>query len=297
MNRRRLDQSKKSARSGVLVRRVLGVLARGVGVLAVTAALAYGAIAGWAWLRTSEHLALKRLEIRGVHRAAADELALAAGLVEGRNVFGIDLAGAALAMERNPWVRRARLFRDLPDGVRVEIEEHVPVALVSVPGGLYAVTKEGMLFKRVLAGDRLDLPIVSGLTRETFAGEHRGGDGTLRTALALVARISEHRVSENWLLSELQVTTDSGELAWTAWMGDEPVEVRLGALEETVPGRLTALADERLDRLARVRDELLRQRTRALRIDLGNRTNPDWVAVLPATNETVAARRVASTGK
>lgn len=275
MNRRRVDTSERSARAGALARRVLSAFARVLGVCAASALVLYGAFAGWAWLRTSEQFSLKRLEFKGVQRASTAGLSRLAGLAEGQNLFTIDLAAAALAMEEDPWVRHVVLRRELPDAVVVELEEHAPVALVSVVGGLYAVTSDGALFKRIVAADRLDLPVITGLTRDAFAGERRGGDATLRAALDLVG-LFESTAGQS-PLAELHVHTDGGDTAFTAWVGDEPVEVRLGAIDPENPGAFAA----RLGRFGRVRDALERQKTRARRIDLGNRARPDWVAVRP----------------
>jgi hypothetical protein len=290
MNRRRVDSSERTVRRGAFARRVLSAVARALGLLAASALLVYGAVAGWAWLRTDEQFALKHLQFRGVTRAAPAELARLAGLADGLNLFSIDLAAAALAMEDDAWVAHARVARALPDSIVVDIEEHVPVALVAVVGGVYAVTADGVLFKRVISSDRLDLPVITGLSRDAFAGERRTGDPTLRAALDLVALFETHGAADQSPLAELHVHTDAGEPAFTAWCGDEPVEVRLGAIDPDHPDAFAA----RLERLARVREALARQKTRPRRIDLGNRLRPDWIAVRPEiapTESTDLSRR------
>ena len=45
------------------------------------------------------------------------------GKLEGRNIFAVDLAAAARGMEHHPWIASARVARDLPETLRVVVEE------------------------------------------------------------------------------------------------------------------------------------------------------------------------------
>lgn len=273
MNRRRIDRDEQEAKAGARVRSVGAALARVVGSLAITALVVYGALASWAWLRTAERLQVRTIEFQGLVHAEAAELERRALLLRGTNIFSTDLSAAARAMEEDPWVAHARVARHLPGTLKVAIDERTAVALVSL-GGLYASDSQGTLFKRVLAADGLDLPVITGLSREVFAGEHRVGDEALRTALRLVEAYAAHPMAERAPLAELNVGEQSGEPDFTAWVGDEPVEVKLGVVHSGEEGDVS----NHLGRLVRVWDELERRGARAKTIDLGNRQRPDWVA-------------------
>jgi cell division protein FtsQ len=272
VNRRRIDRTEQVQKTGAFVRSATTAVLRVVGALALTAALGYGAFAAWGYLRTSEKFALRSLAFTGVGHASEEELTRSAGLVAGTNIFAIDLAAAARAMEAEPWVHRVRIARELPDTLRIAVDEHHAVALVAV-GGLYAVDADGILFKRVTSGDKLDLPVITGLSRdEVEQGKDRGA---LATALGIVEAYGVHGMGERAPLSELHVGGDGGELAWTAFCGDEPVEVHLGPIGKADgPDAVVAV----LGRLVRVWDELEHRGARARSIDLGNRQRPEWVA-------------------
>lgn len=272
MNRRRVDRHGQVQRTGAAMRSVAAMLLRLVGALAVAAALGWGAWAGYAWLRTSPRFAVKSLAFTGVSHAGEEELVRRAQLVAGTNIFAVDLAAAALAMEQDPWVRHVRLARELPDTLRIAVDEHTPVALVA-SSGLYAVDTEGLPFKRVSSGDKLDLPVITGLARDRLEQGRDGG--ALREALSIIASYEKQGLHERAPLSELHVAFDSGEPAWTAYCGDEPVEVHLGVLGRGDGPEAPAVV---LQRLARVWDEIERRGARARSIDLGNRQRPEWVA-------------------
>lgn len=269
-NRRRIDQDERRTRRTSLVRSVGGTIARLLGALALTAVVLGGAVAGYAWMRSSPTFEVREITVAGTRLSDPTELQKRAALVTGVNIFSVDLASAARAIELEPWVLRARVARELPAALRVVVEERMPVALIAVDD-LYAVDTEGVLFKRATSADPIDLPVITGLTRDALLGEKRR-DADLRGALDLVKAWETSDVGSRLPLAEVNVGTEGGETSYTAYCDEDPVlEVRLGVLGDGV------LA-ETMDRLVRVSGELARRGVRARSIDLGNRQRPDWVA-------------------
>lgn len=264
------------------IRRVALLIVRAVGALALAALLAWGAVVSWAWLRTSDRLAVSTLVVEGVRRADATALLRNAGLEEGGNIFSVDLAGAVLAIEADTWVASASVSRELPSTLRVRVVEHEPVALV-VLGALYAATSDGLLFRRIQPGDGLDLPLVTGLGEDVVQGENLGNNPGLSTALAVIEAWSRLGLSELAALSEVQVDRTGGEITWSVWTGEPAVEIRLGALAPDTAIRPVDASgatdlELRLSRVAQVLNELDRRRLHARVIDAGNRKQPELVA-------------------
>lgn len=239
--------------------------------LSIAAAVAAGLWRGAAWLRSSPTFTIQRLDLSGAVHTPGDELLRRAGIVAGAHIFSVDVAAAARAMEQAPWVRRARVSRELPDGLRITIEEHEAVALVEA-GGLFAINPEGRAFKRVTASDGLDLPIVTGLTHEELAP---GADrGALATALAIMAAYETSGMKDRAALSELHVGFEGSQATWSAYCGDDAIEARLGELAGEGAG---GSPEQVLSRLVRVWDELGRRGAHVRSIDVGNRQRPEWV--------------------
>jgi hypothetical protein len=81
----------------------------------------------------------------------------------GENILGLDIAALKARLRSSPWVADATVGRTLPDTLKVEITERVPLALAEVER-LYLMDKNGGLID--LYGPRtasFDLPIVRGL--------------------------------------------------------------------------------------------------------------------------------------
>jgi cell division protein FtsQ len=252
--RRRADGAASRASRG---RTVL----RGLGLLAALASLAWIGFQLDRWAASSPHFALRKFQSSGLRRATEKELLRLAGLAPGMNLWSLDSATVAQAMAAHPWVRTVEVTRSLPDTLQLRVEERAPVALASL-GDLYVVDAEGAPFKRVSPAETLDLPLLTGITREQAEKDPAGTAARLREALA-VADVYQHAFDRP-RLSEIQLGESAFELITT-----DGVRVVLGRDD----------LDGQLRRLQRVRDELQHRGLAAAAIHLENRVRPGWVAV------------------
>ena len=232
-------------------------------LLAVAAlvALGVGAVRLDAWARQSAAFALRSVQLVGAERATEAELLALGGVQPGINLWALDAVEVARAMAAHPWVSSVEVRRALPDTLQIRIEEHVPAAL-AVMGDLYVVDAEGVPFKRVSGADALDLPLITGVSREEAAQAPEETAARFRVALNLLAAWA--RIIQHPGLSEVHLE-----------------EGGLRAMD--TDGQVVALAsgapDDALARLVRVRTELHQRGLTAATIHLENRVRPTWVAV------------------
>ena len=252
--RRRADGAASRAPRG---RTVL----RGLVLLGALGSLAWIGLQLDAWASTSPHFALRTVKVQGLRRATEKELLRLAGVAPGTNLWSLDPSAVAQTMSAHPWVRTVEVTRSLPDTLQLRVEERTPVALASL-GDLYVVDADGAPFKRVSPADSLDLPLLTGVTREQAEKDPAGTAVRLREALGVVD-IYQHAF-ERPRLSEIQLGEAGFELI-TA----EGVRVVLGRDD----------LDGQLRRLQRIRDELQHRGLAAAAIHLENRVRPGWVAV------------------
>ena len=264
-NRRRLDPAEARAaalKGGVRALKVLGVLCL---FALITVAATLGTRALRTWLFTSPTFAIDTIAITGLTHAAESEVLNLSRLRIGENIFEIDLEETAIAIREHPWVEDARVERSLPRGVEIEVVEHVPAALVDL-GGLYYVDDAGKAFKRVSVGDRVDLPILRGVSRERYESDPDESEALFREGIALTALYARHGLDARAHLSDIEIDPDEG---LTLRCGEHATAVRLGR----------GGYPEKLDRLMRVLDELERRGAVAEIVRLDNRERPGWVAV------------------
>ena len=252
--RRRADGAASPALGG-------RAIAHGLGVLLLLGALAWVGLRADAWAATSPRFALRTVRVQGLHRATEHELLRLAGVAPGTNLWSLDPATVAQAMAAHPWVRTVEVTRGLPDTLQLRVDERTPVALASL-GDLYVVDADGAPFKRVSAAEALDLPLLTGLSREAAEKDPDGTAARLREGLGVASAYG--RAFDRPRLSEVQLGEASFELI-TA----DGVRVVLGRED----------LDGQLQRLRRVRDELHQRGLLATAIHLENRVRPGWVAV------------------
>jgi hypothetical protein len=272
MNRRRPSEDRIVRRTGTRLAGVARTVLSLAGVAAVTGTVGWGAVRGWYWLRHSDVFAIHDVRVTGTHRTSPEELNPVGGLAVGTNIFSVDLAAATRAMEEVPWVRHVRIARDLPDVVRVDVQEYEPAAAVQADG-LLAVSRDGVVIRGASSVERLGLQVLTGFDREAL--ESGGEQQALLLALAILDGYREHKMNDRAPLDGLHVDWSSGEPTWTAFLGDEAVTVTLGVIAQS---DLKKTLPDALERLRRVWDDIERRGARPRRIDVGNRQRPEWVA-------------------
>jgi cell division protein FtsQ len=246
----------RSAMSGIL---------RTLAAAALSAGLSFAAWNGWAWATRSDAFALRQVVFTGLVHAREPALLKASGLAQGENLFRLDLARAARALQAQPWVASARLERRLPGTIRVAVTEHRPAALVRF-GALYVLDDQGHVFKRAEPDEALDLPIIAGLSRDAWLDRKPELQLRLFGALHLL---------DTWqaagfklgALSEVRLDEGGGFTLFDRG-GGSLQEIRLGQNDISLE----------LQRLAQIRAALARRGERASRIDLDNPARPDQAA-------------------
>jgi cell division protein FtsQ len=256
-NRRRIDRS--AGPRGARARRVaFASLA-----IATLGGAGVGLLHGWRALRTSDALRVRAIHFEGLSRATADELLALSPAKPGDPILLVDVRAAEAALARHPWVKRVDVRRTLDRALRVSVEERRPAALVDL-GGLYLVDEGGDVFKRAAAGDGLDLPLVTGLSRADWVQRRGAAEPLLAGALALAK--AWHRRGTPARLSEIHVEPGDGV---TLYVGDDGTEVRLG----------TSDYEAKLARLEKMLSVLGAEGKKADVLHLENRLHPSWVTV------------------
>ena len=276
--RRKQDATARTAAARGVLSTYGGPVAKFLVLVVVMGGLAWGSVEGWRWARSSPTFALKRTAFRGLSRATEAEVLRYTGLSAGQNLFELDLGVMERALATHPWVKRAELRRRLPDMVEVTVAEHVPVAMVSL-GDLYLLDEDGEPFKRVRAGDALDLVLVSGVDREEYGKTPDAVRERMRVALAVAKAYAQSEAGKGRPASEARLEGEDVVLV----LGGAGEELRFGDGE----------TGQKLERLRRVQEELSRRGLVAETISLDHRTRPGRVTVklvAPAAERTAGAR-------
>ncbi len=158
----------RRARRGWMARAILALQVAGAMVVAVAAVWT-----SYEKVMASDRLKVGRVEVRGSHFLSEGEVREMLGPAVGENILNLDIEALKARLRASPWVADARVGRTLPDTLKVEIRERVPLALAECER-LYLMDGDGGLID--IYGPRtaaFDLPIVRGL--QGLEGEARRG--------------------------------------------------------------------------------------------------------------------------
>jgi cell division protein FtsQ len=204
-------------------------------------------------IRTHPYFAVREVLVRDVRRLPADTVREAAGVFPGMSVWDVDVAAAEERLRAHPWIRAARVRRDLPHRVVVTVREHRPVAILSVNEprpALYYVAAHGRIFARVGGNDAHDFPYITGLEAADLAAGSSVGPRALRRALGLL-RAAGRKLGGPEAVSEVHVDGKRGlslmlvrpavpiEVGWGGW---ETKLARLPPVLKHWAGREAAIA-------------------------------------------------------
>ncbi|MGH9947445.1 MAG: cell division protein FtsQ/DivIB [Pyrinomonadaceae bacterium] len=101
---------------------------------------------GYQKVSASDFFEMKRVEIVGAERSSKTSIeSIVRTEAERPGVWRVDLADLKLRVEKLPFVKTAAVTRVLPGGIRVQIVERQPMAIVTRGGKNYLVDSEGSI--------------------------------------------------------------------------------------------------------------------------------------------------------
>jgi cell division protein FtsQ len=117
------------------------------------------------WINRSPLFTVKEIRVEGCMRVDKDEAVRQSGIAPGMRMMQLSPAAVRKAIERNAWVRRARVVRQFPSTVVIRLEERKPIALVNY-GRVRYLDEDGVLLP-LFTATYSNLPVVSGFLPDT----------------------------------------------------------------------------------------------------------------------------------
>lgn len=242
-------KTKTNAKRGNGVDRgpVLKIVGIWFAMIALIAGITTGGRLGWQLLAKSGALSVKKIEVTGCVRALEPDVLAYAGVKLGDAMMAIDLDDTAMSLRRHPWVAQATVKRRMPDKVTIDIVEHEPAMIAALNSETsakqlepYIANTNGELVKRLSSEDQVELPMVSGFSRELAAREPEKVHARVREARQVVDFVQR----EGSPLGKIDEAHFDDALGWTV-VTHSGMNVHLGWDTE----RATAIAVSTLARL------------------------------------------------
>ncbi|MDD2558306.1 MAG: FtsQ-type POTRA domain-containing protein [Desulfuromonadaceae bacterium] len=203
-----------------IFKRVLYVLL----MLICGAALLAGAGFGMYLLSASDAFKVDSIEVNGNQHLTREEILALSDIRLGRGTFDLDLELIGKRLVENEWISQVKVERQLPRGITVSVDEHIPCCIINL-GYLYYVDNEAQIFKVLHHGDSLDYPLVSGFKREDLAQEQAVGTRWLEQVVEVVEELRRRTVFDITQVAQVHVDFERGLELFTVAHG---VALRLG---------------------------------------------------------------------
>jgi cell division protein FtsQ len=218
------------------------------------------------YLRTSPRFSVRDVPVEGHQRRTPHQLIKRAGLGDGVNIFSIEEAKVATLLEADPWIETAEVAVDLPNTVRISVVEREARALAVLDGQLYLVDTKGNIFKRVVEGDPMDMPVVTGIRPDDIAADREETTQRVRRSLDLVADLERAGIARRYPIQEVHIDPDSSV---TITVGSDGLSLVFG----TPPFRA------KVAKAARILEELRYRKVKRAVLFLDNKAHPERVVV------------------
>ena len=189
-------------------------------------------------LVASDLFRIDQVSIFGGSQLRQEHILALSDIQTGISTFAIDLELIGRKIEKNSWVRSARVERIFPRQVNIVIEERVPAAIINL-GYLYYLDQSGEVFKVLGRDDSFDFPVVTGFERNELLANPQSGRDQLQKVVALIDDLKQRTRFNLAQVSEIHQEKNGGLSIFTRTGG---VKVKMG--EGGLP--------EKLDRLERI---------------------------------------------
>ena len=134
-------------------------------LLVVLAVMSLAFLSLYGYLLTSPYIRLEQVEISGVEDELKSELLEMAEPNYEQSLLAINLDELKQRLEKHPWVRSVDLEKSFPHSLVIRVEKEEPLAL-ALTGKLFYMNRWGKLFKELGPDERIDFPVVTGLSEK-----------------------------------------------------------------------------------------------------------------------------------
>ncbi len=240
--KQKIHRNKKNRRGGWLGRWA-SRLGRGILGTATLGSLVLLGYMIYQYAQRMPVLNVGEIRIMGCLNATQSELLSLAKIDFKDSLVHLNLQELCTRLAQHPWVENARVQRDWSrKALIIEVKERVPQALILFED-LYLVDQHGEVFKKADPKERMDFPILTGLSRKEVTQKDPQAVRLILQSLGLLEHLQQRKVFNAKRVSEIHLSKQNGITLFTI---DGAMPIRLG----------TAEFPEKLNRLEKILPDL-----------------------------------------
>jgi cell division protein FtsQ len=214
---------------------------RGTLSAATVASLAFLGYTVHQYFQASGQLNIGEVKIMGCMHVLESELLNMAKIDFRANLLNLDLQEVSRLLAQHPWVEKAKVRRDFSaKALIIEVQERIPRAWILLDE-LYLMDRNGQIFKRAEPKEKMDLPILTGVTSQEWKQRDPRIMELLQQALDLLENLEGRKVFSLRDVSEVHLSKTMGLSLYTL-QGGIPIRFgrgdyadKLNRLEKVLP--------------------------------------------------------------
>ncbi len=133
-----------------------------VALMALVLAISALFVAGYAAVTRASYFETHAIQVSGNQRLSRQAVLIQSGIAPGDNMLAVNLRLVRKRLLAHPWIEAARVAREIPETIIIEVKEHTPLAVVDM-GQRFLLDDKGRIFKEQSPDDPQALPLVTGI--------------------------------------------------------------------------------------------------------------------------------------
>ena len=186
--------------------------------------LASGALLTAPMLLESGYFGTHKIRVEHQVRVSEGDILAASDIKIGDSLFDLELSMIGRKIEEHPWIAKAEVERSFPDQVVIRVVEREARAVIDLDY-LYYVDKDGVVFKMLDSGDKLNYPVITGIDRQYLLDNPDQTQDSLNLALQLMDELDKLSLFNLDDVSEIHYDQQEGLILYTRIGG---VPIRMG---------------------------------------------------------------------
>jgi len=212
--------------------------------LATLASVAFLGFTVYQYSQQSGQLGIGEVKIMGCTHIVESELLEMAQVDFRSSLLNLDLQEVSRRLAKHPWVEKAQVRRDFSGKALIfEVRERVPRALILLDD-LYLMDRNGEIFKKAEPKEKLDLPVLTGLSLPEWKQKDPRALELIQQALELLDLLERRKAFSLREISEMNLSKKNGLTLYTL-DGGVPIRLGIGEYEDKLNRLEKVLPDVR----------------------------------------------------
>ena len=200
---------------------------KGILSVATVGSLTFLGFNAYHYFQDSGQLNIGEVKIMGCMNIVESELLDLVKVDFRSNLFSLDLQEVNRRLAQHPWVEKAKVHRDVSGkALIIEVQERVPRALILLDD-LYLLDRNGEAFKKAEPKEKMDFPILTGLTFREWKQREPKAMELFQQALELLDQMGGRKIFTFHEISEIHLSKKNGLTIYTL-TGGVPIRVGMG---------------------------------------------------------------------